>query len=70
MTLAQKLTGIRNEMNRNGICAGDTVEGINSFMERVRVVLSPESINGPRIAGIQVARGVKGQEPIVLIRAL
>lgn len=70
MTLAQKLTGIRNEMNRNGICAGDTVEGINSFMERMRVVLSPESINSPRIAGIQVARGVKGQEPTVLIRAL
>lgn len=70
MTLAQKLTGLRNQMDRNGVPSNDMVEGVNAFIERVRVILSPDAITGPRVAGIQVARGIKGQEPTVLIRAL
>lgn len=70
MTLAHQLTGLRNQMDRNGVPSNSAVEGVNAFIERVRVVLSPESINGPRVAGIQVGCGVKGQSPIVLIRAL
>lgn len=70
MTLSQQLTGLRNQMDRNGLPSNSTVDGVNAFIERVRVVLSPESINGPRMAGIQVGCGTKGQVPMVLIRAL
>jgi hypothetical protein len=70
MTLAQQLTGLRNQMDRNGVPSNSTVDGVNAFIERVRVVLSPESINGPRVSGIQVGCGTKGQVPMVLIRAL
>ena len=70
MTLAKQLTGLRNQMDRNGVPSNSTVDGVNAFIERVRVVLSPDSINGPRMAGIQVGCGMKGQSPMVLIRAL
>lgn len=70
MTLAEQLTGLRKHMNRNGISSSDPVEGVNCFIERMRVILPPDLIRGPRVAGVQVGCGMKGQLPMILIRAL